>query len=136
LCAIVCAGPVHAESTLSPELKATLKDLFTNSPHSQAAKIVVPADEAVLQLEPFKVTDSTDFQLDIVRAARQRAAAKAARQFSFLKGGLLHSWTMGARQIDLGIWPMLVSPNDQLSYRLALNQETLRIRVDLLRIKW
>lgn len=133
-CLCPCFG--QTESNLSLRLKSAIDENWSYSLQPPVENKTETAEEPILRLEPFKVTGTPAFHLDLIMAAQRDAAAREALKFSLLTGGLIFTKKIGSVRLDLGIWPML---KPQISGQIgssAGNQQFVGLSVDLLRLKW
>lgn len=116
---------------MKEQLKAELREAHLYVPPKPVESSPVLADESILQLDPIKVTRPVFRVEDLLAQARRAAEAEKARKFSPLTGGLIYEKNFGGKELNLGIWPMLVPTTET-----PVKKGEVMLRVDLLRLKW
>jgi hypothetical protein len=130
---LLLAGSCCADEAgkVRERLKAEIREMHPYAPPAPVESSPLVADESVLQLDPVKVTRPAFRVEDLLAEARRAAEAEKARRFSPLTGGLIYSKNFGGKELNLGIWPMLVPTNET-----PVKKGEVMLRVDLLRLKW
>lgn len=132
LCLLV-AGSCCAEeaSKVRERLKAELREVHLYVLPKPVESSPVLADDSVLQLDPVVVRPNVLRIEDLLAQARRAAEAEKAKKFSPLTGGLIYSKNFGGKELNLGLWPMLVPTTET-----PVKKGEVMLRVDLLRLKW
>jgi hypothetical protein len=125
-------APAFAQtSRTTPRLNSQIQAEYRYDQETTANRLPrLPADDDVVQMEAFTVTEAI-VRRDLERKLAAMAAAREAEKFKPLTGGRISTHQIGRVVADTGFWPII----EEREIKYAGGQDIL-LRVDLLRLKW